>query len=232
MEALNKDSVDLVVCLGDVAATGPQPNQILAKLKSLDIPIVMGNKDELLLNMGPSSKATDENQEMAKINEIDSWCAKQISASNRDFIRTFRQIISIPIDFSNSNSLLCFHGSPRSNTDLITSKTPDDSLDIMLKGHYAHIMTGGHSHIPMLRCFGQISLVNPGSVGQAIRRIPDSSNVRILPCAEYVILSLDESGALSRAEFLRVPIDMSQVLREALKSEMPHAEWWATRWKS
>ena len=232
METLSKDNVDHVVCLGDVAASGPQPNQILAKLKSLAIPIVMGNKDQLLLNLDMSSKATDENEDMRKINEIDRWCAKQISSSDRDFIKTFRQTISIPIDSNDSNSLLCFHGSPRSNTDLITSKTPDDSLSLMLKGHYAHVMTGGHSHIPMLRCFGKITVVNPGSVGQAIRRIPDSSNVSILPWAEFAILSFDVSGALCRAEFLRVPIEMSEVLRVALETEMPHAEWWATRWKS
>ena len=47
---LGKTPVDALVCLGDVASLGPQPRQVLARLRQLQIPVVMGNHDNYLLN--------------------------------------------------------------------------------------------------------------------------------------------------------------------------------------
>ena len=39
---MNERPVDLLVCLGDVATIGPQPRQVLDKLKGLDCTFIMG----------------------------------------------------------------------------------------------------------------------------------------------------------------------------------------------
>jgi predicted phosphodiesterase len=39
--------VDEIVCLGDVAATGPQPYETVAQLRALACPVVMGNAPSL-----------------------------------------------------------------------------------------------------------------------------------------------------------------------------------------
>lgn len=44
---------DQTICLGDVAASGPQPRAVITRLRSLRIPVVMGNADEWLLNPRP-----------------------------------------------------------------------------------------------------------------------------------------------------------------------------------
>ncbi|MDQ3779247.1 MAG: metallophosphoesterase family protein [Chloroflexota bacterium] len=47
---LTAERVGTVVCLGDVAATGPQPHEVLARLRELNGPVVMGNADAALLD--------------------------------------------------------------------------------------------------------------------------------------------------------------------------------------
>lgn len=53
---IERESVDGIVCLGDVAATGPQPQETVERLRELDCPVVMGNADTELLRprCGPS----------------------------------------------------------------------------------------------------------------------------------------------------------------------------------
>jgi hypothetical protein len=47
-----------LVCLGDVAAGGPQPREALARLRELGCPVVLGNADEWLLEASHASANT------------------------------------------------------------------------------------------------------------------------------------------------------------------------------
>lgn len=226
LDELKKNSIESVVCLGDVAATGPQPRETLQRLKTSNVRVVMGNKDQLLLGeIEPRKSVQDE--EMQKISEIDLWCASQLTSEDKEFMKSFSKTVSVYL--SGEDSLLCFHGSPNSNVDLITSKTPDDDLRKMLSGAMAKIMAGGHSHVQMLRHYGSTMLINPGSVGQAIQRVPGSSEVRHLPWAEYAIVESDGDGFPLKVEFFRKRYDRSKLVSAARESGMPHWRWWATR---
>jgi putative phosphoesterase len=48
------ESIDRLVCLGDVAATGPQPREVVARLRGLGCPVVMGNADAFLASFQPT----------------------------------------------------------------------------------------------------------------------------------------------------------------------------------
>ena len=222
---LKQSSVENIVCLGDVAATGPEPHETVQRLKHLGIPVVMGNKDQLLLGeIVPRKNLQDD--DMRRINEIDLWCASQLTTDDKEYMKRFEKTVAVPL--GNDDNLLCFHGSPVSNVDLITSKTPDEEVHRMLAGSEAPTMAGGHSHVQMLRQLGSIRLINPGSVGQAIERIPGSSAVRHLPWAEYAIVESD-SGFPSKVHFFRKKYDRTELHSIVRSSGMPHSEWWATR---
>jgi predicted phosphodiesterase len=45
---IDRARMDQIVCLGDVAATGPQPRETLARLRRLGCPVVLGNADAWL----------------------------------------------------------------------------------------------------------------------------------------------------------------------------------------
>jgi Icc-related predicted phosphoesterase len=45
LDALRVEPTDEIVCLGDVAATGPQPREVVRRLRDLGCPMVMSNAD-------------------------------------------------------------------------------------------------------------------------------------------------------------------------------------------
>lgn len=227
---LNNQKVDMIVCVGDVAATGPRPHEVLSRLRSMNIPTVKGNRDEYLLNIGGHDLQKISGDDYAsRVEEIDHWCRTKLTQEDIEYIRSFPDTIVIPLASNSNESIFCFHGSPKSNTDSITSSTTESELDLKLTGHKNRVMTCGHSHVQMFRRHGEVSILNPGSVGQAIEYHGGSSRARRVSRSEYGLIECDQSGVIQRAELLRSELQPSKVLRDAIDSGMPHAEWWAER---
>jgi predicted phosphodiesterase len=213
---------DRVVCLGDVVAGGPQPHEVLVRLRELGCPVVMGNTDDALLR--PARPATPEEERIRRWLEINAWSAAQLSPEELSFVRTFQPTITLPL--GDVATLLCFHGSPHSNTDRIYATTPDAELAPMLDGYTATVLAGGHTHLPYIRRYGQALLLNPGSIGLPAGA-PDLG-VGHPPWAEYGIIEW-RAGRLS-IDLRRVPIDVDLVVQAVLRSGMPHAEEEASDW--
>jgi putative phosphoesterase len=225
LDALTAEPPDQIVCLGDVAATGPQPREVLRRLRELGCPLVMGNADAELLDGAPAGAETDE--ESRRIADISRWCAAQLDDADQAFLASFQPTVEISL--GEEKSLLCCHGSPRSYDDVIVAATPDDELEGMIAGHEATVIAGGHTHIRMLRAYRGREIVNPGSVGLAYQFFPDGS-VRVPPWAEFAMLSQADAGAVS-VDFRRVPYDRDATVRAMAEREMPHAAWWAEDWR-
>lgn len=220
---LEGEQVDITVCLGDVAATGPFPVESIRRVRELDPPVVKGNTDAFLLEPGPSD-TDDEN--VRRIEEIDRWCAEQLSAADLDFLAGFQPTVDVPL--GDDANLLCFHGSPRSYDHIISATTPDEDLDLMLNGQRATVLAGGHWHFQLLRRHQDMLLINPGSIGLAYDVSPDGE-VRVPARAEYAVLSW-EDGRLG-VDLRRVPYDRDVTVRAMFERDMPHAEWWSAGWR-
>ncbi|HVA91509.1 MAG TPA: metallophosphoesterase family protein [Chloroflexota bacterium] len=214
--------VDQLVCLGDVAATGPQPHETVARLRSLGCPVVMGNTDADSLRPVRLS-STDEDGR--RFWEIDEWCTKQLAPDDLAYMRTFQPTVTMPL--GDGATLLCFHGSPRRATESIDVTTPDTALARMFKGFHATVLAGGHTHAPFTRRHGQAVIFNPGSVGLPFEMLDEGA--RNPPWAEYGMIEW-QAGRLN-LELRRVPIDIKMVIEAALQSGMPHADWWAHDWR-
>src|SRR3954449_12431588 len=80
---LMREQVDEIICLGDVAALGPQPREVLRRLRKIGCPIVMGNTDAWLAAWPPDEAISRE------VFAITDWCAAQLSADDLVYIRTF-----------------------------------------------------------------------------------------------------------------------------------------------
>jgi len=155
-------NIQQIICLGDVAATGPQPREVIARLKQIDCPAVIGNTDDWLLK--PKLKVHD-NPDMQRIQEMEFWASEQLTSEDRAYLASFQPTISYELD--NGKHLLAYHGSPRSYSEHISSTTPDRDLDAALSGYQADIFIGGHSHMQMFRRHRRSLVLNPGSVGLA-----------------------------------------------------------------
>lgn len=224
LDALRAEPADEIVCLGDVAATGPQPGEVLRRLQELGCPMVMGNADAELLDVPPPAPEADE--DTRRIMDISRWCAAQLDEGDRAFLASFQPTVEISL--GEERRLLCCHGSPRSYDDIINATTPDDELEGMIAGHDATLIAGGHTHMRMLRAYRGREIVNPGSIGLAYQFFPDGS-VRVPPWAEFALLAQSDTGAVS-VDFRRVSYDRDATVRAMSEREMPHAAWWAADW--
>ena len=117
---LKTEHIDHIVCLGDIATDGPQPREVIAQLKNLNLSVVMGNMDAWILNPPP------RNEKIRRIKEIQYWGVSQLSPDDLDYLRTFQATVEMPLDVT--TGLLCYHGSPQSNVEGISSTTPDVSI--------------------------------------------------------------------------------------------------------
>lgn len=217
---LAREPLDQLVCLGDVAALGPQPGEALARLRALQCPVVMGNTDAWLLT--PPSAIEGDRFDRA----ITQWTIAQLTDDDRAHIASFPPTIELAL--SDGQTLLCFHGSPRSYDDVIVPTTPDDELREMLGGMRATIMAGGHTHLQMVRRYGDAHIVNIGSVGLAGVGAAVQKNHHVR-WAEYAVV--DSAGDRLEIALRRTPLNADQMVAVARASGMPEVEWWAGLWE-
>jgi predicted phosphodiesterase len=217
---IDRQQVDRIVCLGDVAGLGPSPRAVLARLRDLGCDCIMGNHDSDLLN-------PDRDVEpIPWTTEVTVWCAEQLSEGDFSYLRSFRSWVEVALDAQ--ATLLCYHGSPRSNTDRILSMTSPEELDEMLAGHRATVMAGGHNHVQMVRRHRGMVIVDVGSVGLPFEQMPFEDLPRFAPWTEYGIVDWTD-GVLS-VELRRAPVDLDAVKRAALASSMPGTDYWVNSW--
>ena len=210
---LSRSGADELICLGDVAATGPRPREAIERIAGLGCPVVRGNTDRFLLH--PEVEETDD-EDTRRTFELDLWGAEQLDEAHRSALAGYQPVVERP-------GLCCYHGSPRSDTEELLATTPPAALEAALDGHAALVFAGAHTHQPMLRRHGTSLVINPGSVGIPFEMLPDG-RFHNPPFAEYAVVAGHE------VEFHRVPLDVSQVAGDALASGMPHAGWWVKDW--
>jgi len=212
-----------IVCLGDVAAGGPQPREALERLRALGCAAVRGNADEWLLG-GPS---VEDGEDRRRLRAIIEWARGQLSPGDLAYLASFAP--TVELDLGRSRRLLCLHGSPRASSDRVLAITPEEELARLLDGAAATILAGGHTHLHLVRRLGAGLLVNPGSVGLPLGAGADVpslavSRPRLLRFADYALIEADAAFAV---ELRRVPVDVGALARAGGISGMPHEDWWA-----
>lgn len=223
LNALTTQNVTQLICLGDLASTGPQPCEVIKRLQEINCPVVQGNMDAWLLQPEPQA-LTDLRQQ--RWQEIDLWCAEQLSATDQAYLHTFQPTIEYPLP--GGKVLLCYHGSPRSYKERILATTPEETLEQAFAATQKDIMVGGHTHIQLFRRYKDILVLNPGSVGLAMDRIAPSHEIRQPAWAEYAIIDCTEASL--HVELHRVAFKLERLIQVINASGMPHADWWASCW--
>jgi predicted phosphodiesterase len=210
---------DRLVCLGDAIQGGPQPAQVVARLRELACPVVMGNADAWLLTGKDTGKEPIHPERLPVLNAVREWSLTQLSADDRAFIVGFQPTVTLELD--GKRSLLCFHGSPASFDDVILPDTPEEEFQHYLGPWSSSILTGGHTHMQQIRRIGDGFYFNPGSVGLTYSHHQPEGQSYTDPWAEYAILTSDETAL--GLEFRRVPIDIEELVQLYRASGRPYA---------
>ncbi len=141
---------DLIVFCGDLT-WGSLPRETLALVRSLEIParFVRGNGDRAV--------GTDNESQRGP------WIASLHSDEDLAFLASFEQTVSVDVDGLGPT---CFcHGSPRSDEECVTERTPAERVREFMAGVDARVVVTGHIHVRYDREVDGIRLLSPGSVG-------------------------------------------------------------------
>lgn len=220
LDDMATDRIDRLLCLGDVAVLGPQPAEVITRLRALGCPSLLGNTDAWLLNEPPPEPL---------YTTLTRWSGSRLAEADWRYLRACPLTLELPLDAD--FTLLGFHGSPRSFDDVIAATTPSAALSKLFAGNRAALLAGGHTHVQLLRRYGEARLINPGSaglpgVGPGTPNLPAH-----LPAAwgEYAVI--EASHGRQRVDLRRVRLNVERMLATARATGMPEVDWWSSRWQ-
>lgn len=193
LEDIEKEKCEKILCLGDLAMAGPEPDKTIDIVKKLfdekKLELIQGNTDEMITNyekFGPLVK--EKFPVMGNALEAD---IKVISHEQKIFLGQLPPQKSLNIEGVN---ILMVHGSPRRNDENIMPNLTIKDIEEILDGVDADLILCGHTHIP---CGYQTTkgqtVVNVGSVGRPFT--PD-------PKACYVVLEFNNGTFEIKHKFL------------------------------
>lgn len=208
--------VDGIVCLGDLAAGGPQPREVIERVRELRCAAVRGNAEAWLLEGLPPGRS----ESTRRLGDVVNWTRQLLAPDERSYLAALPPTLRIPVG---DWTMLCFHGSPRSDVDAFLATTPATQLDLLLADTGdANAFACGHTHLQFLRTHRDGVLLNPGSVGLPLGSLAATDGGGSLPgWAEYALVKVNAGEV--EVVFRRVPVDIDALA--TLTQVMPHATW-------
>ena len=209
LDEAEREQPDLLVSCGDFT-WGPQPLQTVEVLSRRQGPVlhVRGNADRALVELAerlgddPESEATPRER----------WMVQTHGARGRDLLATFADQVAVHVD--GLGSVLCCHGSPRSDEELITSATNEARLREALAGVDADVVVTAHTHVRYERVALGRTLLNPGSVGMPYEGAPGAYWALLGPGVDFrrSAYDVDDVAARYRASGDPLAEDMVELL--------------------
>jgi len=207
-------AVDAAWCLGDLVGYGPDPNEVIERIRQLpNLSCLMGNHDAASLNQIETAAFNTEARQALK------WTQKILSDSSIGFLKSLPEKLQV-------GGVTLAHGSPRYPIweYLLDTKTATSNFDFF---ETAFCLVG-HTHLPVIYNLDGSqptaeldipqpnslinlkwrSIVNPGSVGQ-----PRDRDTR----AAFALFSPDDNSW----DYRRVPYDIASVQARMVKAGLP-----------
>jgi predicted phosphodiesterase len=204
---------DAIVIGGDVA-TGGLPAETIDRLRALDgerARFVMGNADrELVDAFDAGARVEDADEDFQRLT---AWGAGRLDRGRRDFLASFRPAVTLEAD-ALGPALFC-HGSPRSDTEMITALTPPDRLGPMLDGVAERVVVCGHTHHQFELGAAGRRVVNAGSVGMPYQGAAAAYWLLLGPDVELRRTDYDVDAALDALRAAGAP-GIDEAMRESL----------------
>jgi predicted phosphodiesterase len=146
---LADEQVDLVVFCGDLT-WGPLPQETLELVRAmtLETRFVRGNGDRMVgVERGPRG----------------TWIAAQHGDAATAFVNGFDHAVVADVDGLGPTRFV--HGSPRSDEECVTERTPAERVSEFMAGVPERVVVTAHVHVSYDRIVGDVRLLSPGSVG-------------------------------------------------------------------
>jgi predicted phosphodiesterase len=204
---------DAIVIGGDVA-TGGMPAETIDRLRSLGerARFVMGNADrELVEAFDAGTRAEDVEDD--EVRRLTGWGASRLDRAQRDFLASFRPVVSLEADAV--GPVLFCHGSPRSDTEMITALTPPERLEAMVADVAEAVVVCGHTHHQFELAAGGRRVVNAGAVGMPYQSAAAAFWLLLGPDVELRRTDYDVDAALATMRAAGAP-RIDEAMHESL----------------
>lgn len=221
--------VDLMWCLGDLAAMGPRPLACINKIQALQdqygdkkFKVIGGNTDRYLVTgkrpNRPAAKDADQFEKVRdtipRMNNIFDWALQQLDWDSYEFLskivgRETRTMVK------GYGPVIGYHAIPGDDEPMsLRPDTPDEEAVDALLDREGKLAIGGHTHRTMDRSLGRWRVLNPGSVGLSW----------VQPgVAEWMLVTIEDEEAT--IDFRSVPYDVETVKADLRMVEFPHIEY-------
>jgi len=216
-----REAAEAFVLGGDVV-TGPLPRETTERL------IELGDRARFVRGNAEREVVEAYDQGHTEIEQFDdpvaraaAFAAGRIAPAQRDFLAGFAQTVEIEIE-GLGPTLFC-HGSPRSDTEIITRVTSDRRLREILAGVEQHLVVGGHTHQQFDRSFDRWRFVNAGSVGMPYEGTAAAYWAMLGPEVELRRTDYDLESGLEELRAGGFP-DLEEMLKESLLEPADPAE--------
>lgn len=223
LEAVLKDIAlfkpDQVYCLGDLTDAAPWHNEVIERIRTLNIPTIMGNHDERIAfdhPVHPLSKHSleEQNARLAAIN----YTKQDIRPANKAFLSTLPARLKIELQ---GIRILLVHGSPDSNEEYLYEDTEESRLSEMFEQQQVEVIISGHTHLSYIRYLPGSTpqqerlMINAGAVGR--------SKEQDRKAAYLQLESIDGVSGIQalKAEIRKVDYPLEETIKGILNSPIP-----------
>lgn len=216
---------DAVYCLGDLVGYNIWPNEVVNIIRKRNIPTLAGNYD---FGIGRTSDdcgcAYKTDHEKSNGAQSIAYTNHVVKADERKYLRSLPSHIRLEYQLNDEKfDLLMVHGSPRKINEYLFVDRDEKSLLRIMEQANAHLMFFGHTHKPYHKILKDEQgnfrhAINIGSVGK-----PKDGD----PRGGYVMITLDESFSLTKAdsvkvEFIRFEYDVEKAAKAVEESPLPN----------
>ena len=221
IDSNEQKAVDEYWILGDLAAAGAQPLEVMERLADLtNARFVRGNSERYLTTGArPLATQVEELTDLsllpAYVGVLESfaWTAGAMAAGGH-----LPFMLDLPLEqrltLPDESRVLLVHASPgRDDGAGFVPRYSDEEMGARLSGCDADLVCVGHTHWPQSFHLNGVHVVNPGSVGNPL--IPSLR-------ATYAVLEADGNGY--RVEHRAVDYDRGLAERKAWEVQHPQAE--------
>jgi putative phosphoesterase len=150
------------VITGDLVMRGEDPEECVAEIRRLGWPCVMGNTDSKVAD----GRRRDHGHPKAARPGSRAWTLNRLSDDSLGFLGSLQLVERVPLGEA---TIAVMHGSPTDPNGTIDAGTSTRRLAKLAEELEADCIVTGHTHEPLVRQAGGVLVVNPGSVGEALR---------------------------------------------------------------
>jgi len=180
-----------VAALYDIHGNLPALDAVLAELPEVDAIVIGGD-----VLPGPLARETLDR--IASLDNVHYVMGNGDRAAIEEFPEVAGWPDTVTLDVDGLGPVRFCHGSPRSDTEIITTLTGEDRIGPMLEGVEERVIVGGHTHRQFDRTLLGRRIVNAGSIGLPYEGVAGAFWLLLGPGVELRRTDYDVPAAVER----------------------------------